>query len=625
MEKKQFQAESKRLLDLMVNSIYTHKEIFLREIISNASDAIDKLWYLSLTDDKIELKREDFQISLKADKQYRILTITDNGIGMTKEELEANLGTIAKSGSLGFKEKLPEGAEVDIIGQFGVGFYSAFMVSEAVTVVTRAYGSGESYMWQSSGADGYTVTSCEREEVGTDVILKLKEDTENEDYSQYLEQYTLSSLIKKYSDYIRWPIKMEMEKTSYEGEEKTVTTEIETLNSMVPIWQRPKSEVTEEEYFSFYKEKFNDYEDPASMLYVSAEGQVSFKALLFIPSHAPYDFYTKEYQKGLSLYSSGVLIMENCAELLPDHFRFVKGIVDSQDLSLNISRELLQHDRQLKIMATNIEKRIKSELLKLLENDRTKYEAFFGAFGLQLKYGIVSEYGAHKELLRELLMFRSSAVEGLTTLGEYVSRVKEEQKSIYYAGGDSVAKISRLPQTELLREKGMEILYFTDEVDEFVVQILMNYEEKKFKSVNSDDLELDSEDDKKNTEKLAEESKELLSFVKDTLGDKIKEARISSKLVNNPVCMSADGYISFEMEKYFNTAQPGSGAKAERVLELNPSHKVIDKLKELQEKDKEQAQKFVKILYYQALMLADLTPDDLSEYTELVTGLMLAD
>lgn len=633
MAKKQFKAESKRLLDLMINSIYTHKEIFLREIISNASDAIDKLCYLSLTDDKVGLSREDFKIDIKIDKEHRLLTVSDNGIGMSKEELESNLGTIAHSGSLQFKQELDQeeaGKEpIDIIGQFGVGFYSAFMVSEAITVISRKYGSDEAYMWQSSGADGYIITPCEKDAAGTEIIMKIKADTEEESYSEFLEPYRLRSLVKKYSDYIRYPIKMDVEhqrkkegQEDQENPEYETVVENETLNSMIPIWQQNKSKVKPEEYNDFYKEKFFDYEDPLNVIHVSAEGRISYKALLFIPAKTPYDYYTKEYEKGLQLYSSGVLIMDRCADLLPEHFRFVRGVVDSQDLSLNISRELLQHDRQLKIIASNIEKKIKSELLKMLNEDREKYEAFYKAFGLQLKYGVVGEYGANKDLLKDLLMFYSSTEGKMVTLSEYVGRMKEGQENIYYAAGESVAKIEQLPQTEIIREKGYEMLYFLDEVDEFVAQILMSFEEKNFKNINSDDLGLETEEEKAEIEKNAEENKDLLAFVKETLGDKVKDVRLSKKLRSHPVCLVPEGSLSFEMEKYLNQVQPDGKLKADRVLELNASHPIFERLKQSFETDPDAAKKYAELLYCQGLLIADLPLEDPSAYTDLVCSLI---
>lgn len=628
MEKKEFKAESKRLLDLMVNSIYTHKEIFLREIISNASDAIDKLSYIALTDDKVGLDRSDFRIDIKIDKEHKLLTVSDNGIGMDKDELENNLGTIASSGSYKFKQEHETGDDVDIIGQFGVGFYSAFMVSDAITVVTKKYGSDTAYMWQSTGADGYTINQCERDNPGTDVIMKIKDDTDDEKYSEFLEVYRIRSLVKKYSDYIRYPIVTEVERSRKkedsddENPEYESYTEEETLNSMVPIWQKPKNEVTDEEYDAFYSDKFYDYSKPLSRISISVEGAVTYKALLFIPAKAPYDYYTKDYKKGLQLYSSGVMIMDRCEDLLPEHYRFVRGVVDSQDLSLNISRELLQHDRQLKVIASNIEKKIKAELKKMMTNDRENYEKFWDAFGRQIKYGVVSDYGVNKDALSDLLIFNSSNGEKRTSLDEYVERMTEDQTAIYYASAETVDKAAKLPQAEKLLDKGYEILYLTDEVDEFVVQMLMNYKEKDFKNISTDDLGLDTEEEKKEAEKKAEENKDVLDFVKETLGDKVKEVRLSDKLKSHPVCMVPDGYVTFEMEKYFAQVQPDSAPKADKVLELNADHPVFAKLKEAMESDKDKAEKYAKMLYAQALLIADLPLEDPTEYTDLVCSLI---
>ena len=629
MAKRQFKAESKRLLDLMINSIYTHKEIFLRELISNASDAMDKLLYLALTDPAVGMSRGDFEISIEVDKANRTLKVSDNGIGMGKEELEQNLGVIARSGSLQFKDEMEANPDIDIIGQFGVGFYSTFMVSEKVTVISRRYGEETAWKWESEGADGYTITVCDKEGVGTDVIIHSKEDTEDEKYSRFLDTRELSALVKKYSDYIRYPIKAEMEnyrpKEKSSEDEKTeyeTVLERETINSMVPIWQRNRSELTDEDYNAFYKEKFFDFEDPIKTIHVSAEGSVTFKALLFIPKKTPYDFYSKEYARGLQLYSSGVLIMDKCEDLLPDHFRFVRGIVDSQDLSLNISREMLQHTRQLKIIASNIEKRIKSDLARMLESEREKYEEFFKSFGLQLKYSLVNNYGAEKEQLRDLLLFYSSAEEKLTTLAEYVSRMKEEQKYIYYACGDSLKKISQLPQTELLREKGYEMLFLTDEVDEFALQMLSDHEEKEFRSISGGDLGLESGEEKEKTDKLEEDSREILAFIKERLGESVKEVKISRKLVKAPVCISTEGSVSLEMERYFNSIQPDSKVKAERVLEINPSHPAYEALVHAFVEDKDKAGRYAELLYNQALIMANMPIEDPAGYAELVCGLM---
>ncbi len=638
MEKKLFQAESKRLLDLMIHSIYTHKEIFLRELISNGSDAMDKLHYLSLTDETARGVVDKFQMKLTVDPEKRELILSDTGIGMTLEELEANLGTIAKSGSLQFKEEMTKAENheqdtVDIIGQFGVGFYSAFMVSKKVTVITKAYNSDQAYCWESEGADGYTITPCEKDGVGTTIIMTLLDDTEEEKYSEYLETYKLKSLVKKYSDYVRYPIVMDVEKSRpIEKEEADENEEIEyetyveeeTLNSMIPIWQRSRSEVSDEDCNQYYKEKFYDHEDPILTLRVNAEGAITYKAMLFIPSHTPYGYYTKEFEKGLQLYSSGVMIMDKCADLLPEHFRFVKGIVDSQDLSLNISRELLQHDRQLKVIASNIEKKIKSELQKLMKNHREKYEQFFGQFGLQLKYGVVSDFGMHKETLQDLLLFHSSTENKLVSLKEYVERMKEDQPYIYYACGESVKKIDQLPQTEPVREKGYEMLYLVDDIDEFVFQTLMKYADKEFKSINGDDLGLESDADKKQMEEQIEENKDLLAFVKEALKDSVHRVILSKKLKSHPVCLSSDSPISLEMEKYFK-AMPGGATpdmKAERVLELNPNHAVFTALQDAYKNDQEKAKKYAEILYYQALLIADISLEDPARYTDLVCELM---
>ena len=579
MKMKQFKAESKRLLDLMINSIYTHKEIFLRELISNASDAIDKLYYHALSDGNTGLNRDDFSIELAIDKENRTLTITHNGCGMTKEELENNLGVIAKSGSLAFKQENEAKEDIDIIGQFGVGFYSAFMVAANVKVYSRAYGADEAYVWESNGAEGYTVEPCEKASNGTQIVLTIKEDTEDEKYSEFLESYRVQELVRKYSDYIRYPIRMEVEKSRMkeqpEGEEADeekapeyeTYTEVETLNSMVPIWRKNKNELTDEDYNSFYKEKFFDYSDPLKVIHTYTEGAATYHALLFIPAKAPYNYYTRDYEKGLKLYASGVLIMDSCKDLLPDHFSFVKGLVDSEDLSLNISREMLQHDRQLKVIASRLEKKIKSELLSMLKNDREKYEEFFKNFGLQLKYGVYNGFGANKELLQDLLLFYSSSEQKLVTLEEYVSRMKEDQKYIYYAGGESREQIERLPQTELVKDKGYEILYLTDDVDEFALQMMHDYSEKEFKSVSASDLDLDTEEEKKEFEKQTEENKDLLTFMKDALDGKVKAVVLSKRLKSHPVCLSNEGMLSIEMEKVLNAMPNDQKVKAERVLE----------------------------------------------------------
>ena len=629
MEKQQFKAESKRLLDLMINSIYTHQEIFLREIISNASDAMDKLAYLSLTDQNVGLNRSDFAIDITVDEKERLLTVSDNGIGMSREDMEENLGTIAKSGSLQFKKDMEQQDDIDIIGQFGVGFYSAFMVADAVTVISKKYGSNEAWMWQSSGADGYTITQCEKDAAGTQVIMHLKADTEDENYSRFLQEHELRSLVRKYSDYIRYPIRMDVTKTRVKEETKDsdkpeyeTYTENETLNSMVPLWQRAKKDVTEEEYNRFYQEKFFDYENPLATIHLSIEGNITYKALLYIPARAPYDFYTKEYKKGLQLYSSGVLIMENCEDLLPEHFRFVKGIVDSQDLSLNISREMLQHDRQLKLIASNLEKKIKSELKKLLENDREKYEKFFNAFGRNLKYGLVSEYGMHKELLQDLMLFWSSKEQKLVTLQEYVDGMAEGQEHIYFAAGESRQRLSQLPQMELLQDKGYDVLFFTEDVDEFIPQTLQKFAEKDFKNIASDDLGLTSDEEKKAMEEKNEAAKPTLDFIKETLGDRVKDVRLSATLKSHPVCLVPDEGMSFEMEKYFQKMNPEMGFKAGRILELNPEHAVFATLQIAVAQDPEKAKKYVEVLYDQSLLMAGLPIDNPTEYTDRICSLM---
>ena len=640
MAKKQFKAESKRLLDLMINSIYTHKEIFLRELISNASDAVDKLAYKALTDDKVGLNRSDFKITLVPDKEARTLTVSDNGIGMTREEMESNLGTIARSGSLQFKEEMAakEGGEdrnvADIIGQFGVGFYSAFMVADQVTVISKAYGADTAWKWESSGADGYTITECEKETPGTDVILHIKANTDDDSYDQYLQPYRLDELVKKYSDYIHYPIVMEMEHThmkpkpedageDYKPEYET-HREWETLNSMVPIWQRPKSEVKPEEYNEFYKEKFGDWEDPLAVIHVKAEGAVEYTALLFIPAHAPFNYYSRDYEKGLQLYSSGVLIMDKCPDLVPDHFSFVRGVVDSPDLSLNISREMLQHTRVLKVISTNLEKKVKAELLKLQKDDAEKYEKFYSAFGRQIKYGVVSDYGAHKELLKDLLLFWSSKEGKNTSLAAYRERMSEDQQYIYFLQAESVEQAARLPQAERILDKGYEILYLTEEVDEFVMNTLGEVDGKALKNVSDDDALPQSDEEKAQTEKQAEENKDVLDFVKETLGDRVKEARVSKILKSAPVCMTADGPVSLEMEKYFQKVDPNAAKemKAARVLELNPDSGAFAALRSALDEDKERAKTYAELLYQQALLIAGFPLEDPAGYTELVCSLM---
>lgn len=628
MAKKEFQSESKRLLDLMINSIYTHKEIFLREIISNASDAIDKLCFIALTDDKLGMTRSDFQIEIKADKDARTLTVTDNGIGMDKDDLENNLGTIASSGSYKFKQEMEQKQDdIDIIGQFGVGFYSAFMVAKEITVITKKYGCDTAYRWHSTGADGYEIEECEKDGLGTEITLTLKDNTEDESYDEFLEQYRISGLVKRYSDYIRYPIVMDMTKSRVKEETKDSDkpeyedyTERETLNSMVPIWQRAKKDVTQDEYDKFYQEKFMSMDKPVKTIVTSVEGVVTYKALLFIPSSTPYDYYTKEYKKGLQLYSNGVLITDNCEELVPEHFRFVKGIVDTADLSLNISREMLQHDRHLLTIAQNIEKKIQRELTSMLTSDRENYEKFFKAFGRQLKYGVVADYGMHKDELQDLLLFYSSTEKKPVTLAEYVDRMKEEQKFIYFATGENAAAIDALPQTELLRSKGFEILYCTEDVDEFTLQSLMMYKEKRFCSATNDDLGI--ENDEKEKEEDKKNSTALLTFVKETLGDKVAEVVESKKLVSHPVCLTAKGGISFEMEKYFNSVQPDSGMKAQRVLELNLGHASVQKMESLIQTDIDKAKKYAEVLYCQALLIAGLPLENPSAYTDLVCSLI---
>ena len=633
MEKQQFRAESKRLLDLMINSIYTHKEIFLREIISNASDAVDKLAYQALTDEKVGLNRDDFVITIQREPKYGILTVSDNGIGMSKEEMEENLGTICKSGSLDFKEQMDKQEDVDIIGQFGVGFYSAFMGAETVTVICRRYGSEEAWMWQSSGADGYTITPAQRDTAGTDVIMKLKADTEDEKYSRFLEEFELRELVKKYSDYIRYPIRMEVTKSRRKEQteedkkenrepEYEEYTEVETLNSMVPLWQRNKKDVTDEEYDAFYREKFFDYEKPICHLHLSVEGAVTYKALLYIPGRAPYDFYTKDYKKGLQLYSSGVLIMDNCEDLLPDHFRFVRGIVDSQDLSLNISREMLQHNRQLTFIAGNLEKKIKNELLDLLKNDRQTYEKFYGAFGRQLKYGTVADYGAHKEACQDLLLFWSHKQGKLVSLQEYVDAMAEGQEKIYFAPGESKDRLAKLPQVETLNGKGYDVLLFTEDVDEFIPQTLMKYANKSFCNVTTDDLGLETEEEKKQTQEKAEELKDVLSFVKETLADRVKEVRLSNSLGSYPVSLVPDAGMSFEMEKYMKRVNPEFAYSSGRILEMNAGHPAFRAMEEAIPADPEKAKDYVRLLYSQALLMADLPLEDPMAYTELVCKLM---
>lgn len=626
MRKKQFKAESKKLLDMMINSIYTHKEIFLRELISNASDAIDKLYFKSLTDDSVKLAREDFKIHIDLDKENRTIKISDNGIGMTGEELENNLGTIAKSGSFNFKKENADNEKTDdisVIGQFGVGFYSSFMVADKVEVISKAFGENVAHKWVSTGADGYTIEECEKENAGSEITLYVKEDTENEDYSKYLEQYTIDELVKKYSDYIRYPIVMEMSHQvpdpDKEGEYITEVSE-ETLNSMVPLWRKNKSEIKPEEYNEFYKQKFMDYNNPLYVIHTKTEGQATFDALLYIPENPPYDFYSKEYEKGLQLYSNGVLIMDKCADLLPDYFSFVKGLVDSADLSLNISREMLQHDHQLKIIAKAIDKKIKNELTKMLKNDREKYEKFFKTFGLQLKYGVYANYGMEKDGLKDLLLFETSADEKPTTLKEYVGRMAESQNDIYYACGENAQKIALLPQVEAVKAKGYEVLYFTDEVDEFAIQMLMEYDGKHFVNVCKDDLDLSTDAEKEAMTKKNEDAKGLLDKMKEALDGKVTAVKLTNKLGSHPVCLSAEGYVSLEMEKVLNS-MPGAnqGVKAQLVLEVNADHPIVEKLKSV---DDDTLKKYTNLLYSSARLIAGLDLENPTEFSDNLAQMM---
>ena len=628
MEKQQFKAESQRLLDLMINSIYTNREIFLREIISNASDAMDKLAYTALTDDKVGVSRDQFAITITRDEASRTLTVSDNGIGMSRQELEENLGTIAKSGSLGFKQAMEKQEDIDIIGQFGVGFYSAFMVADSVTVISRKYGEESGWKWVSDGADGYTIESCAKATPGTDIIMTLKEDTEEDNYSEFLEEYRIRGLIRKYSDYIRYPIRMEVTKSRVKEDspedkpEYESYTEMETLNSMVPLWQRAKKDVTDEEYDAFYREKFFDYNKPLARIHSSVEGNVSFKALLYVPGKAPYDFYTKDYKQGLQLYSSGVMIMDSCEDLLPEHFRFVRGVVDSQDLSLNISREMLQHNRQLTIIARNIEKKIKAELKSLMDNDREKYEQFFAAFGRNLKYSTVSEYGAHKDMTQDLLLFYSHKQGKLVSLKEYVDAMPEGQEKIYFVPGENKDRLSKLPQVQTLESKGYDTLLFTEDVDEFIPQTLMTYLEKSFCNAASEDLGLQTEEEKKAQQEKAEEKKGFLTFVKETLGDSVKEVRLSSNLGNHSVCMTPESGMSFEMEKYMKKANPEFAFTVGRILELNPDHDAVKALERAMTEDPVLARDYAQLLCCQAQLMAELPLDDPFAYTELVCKLM---
>lgn len=625
MEKKQFKAESKRLLDLMINSIYTNKEIFLRELISNASDAIDKLHYRSLTDSTINLDKEKSEITIAIDKEKRILTIEDNGCGMTQKELEENLGTIAQSGSLAFKEANEKKENIDIIGQFGVGFYSAFMVSDCITVESRAIGEKQAYRWTSTGADGYEIEPCEKENVGTKIILNIKKDTEDENYSEFLDQYRIEGLVKKYSDYIHYPIKMEKEKSKLkEGTEKEYETvkEVETLNSMIPIWKKKRSDITKEEYDSFYKDKFVDFTDPLKVIHTDAEGTFSYTALLYIPSRAPFNYYTKEYEKGLQLYSNGVLIMEKCSELIPDYFSFVKGLVDSPDLSLNISREMLQHDRQLKLIAKSIEKKISNELQTMLKDEREQYEKFFEAFGVQLKFGTYNNYGINKEKLQDLLLFYSSTEKKLVTLGEYVARMKDGQEAIYYACGESTDKIDLLPQVDQIKEKGYEMLYLTENVDEFVFQVLAEYQGKKFVNICAEDVNLDSKEEQEELKKKNEESKDMFKLMQEAISNGVQSVRFTNKLKNHPVCLSSEGAISIEMEKTLNSMPNNQNIKAQTILEINANHLIAKKIKKLYEEDKEALKDYTKILYAQARLIEGLPIDNPSEISNLVCSII---
>ncbi len=627
MKKKQFKTESQKLLDMMIHSIYTHKEIFLRELISNASDALDKLYYRSLSDGTVGLSREDYKIQIAVDKDARTLTVSDNGIGMTEAELENHLGTIAKSGSFDFKQENGKEGDVDIIGQFGVGFYSAFMVADKITVTSRAFGSDSAFTWESEGVDGYTMAKAEKASNGTDIVLHLLPDTEEEKYSEYLDSFRIRALVKKYSDYIRYPIMTEVTREVLkEGskDEYESKTELETLNSMVPLWKKSASEVTKEEYTSFYREKFFDYEEPAKVIHTKSEGNATFDALLYIPKKAPYDYYTKEFEKGLCLYSSGVMITEKCKELLPDHFSFVRGLVDSADLSLNISREMLQHDYQLRLIAKTVEKKIKNELLKLLESDRETYETFYSAFGMQLKYGVYSDFGAHKEALQELLLFRASPDCKYMSLKEYVSGMKEEQKSIYYACGETVEKAAALPKTEAVLDRGYAVLYLTDDVDEFALKMMQTYDGKSFVNVSEENLDITTDEEKESLKKENEEKKGLLDAMKEALSDKVSAVRLSATLKHHPVALTTEGGLSMDMAKVLSKMPGGdAGVKAEVVLELNRSHAITERLSELYAKDKEKLSAYTRILYAEARMIAGMTPENVQELCELTTALML--
>ncbi|MFA5524955.1 MAG: molecular chaperone HtpG [Tissierellales bacterium] len=625
MAKKEFKAESKRLLDLMVNSIYTHKEIFLRELISNASDAIDKMYYNALTDENVVFNKEDYYIKVSVEKDNRIVKVLDTGVGMTKEELEENLGTIAKSGSLSFKKENELKDGYDIIGQFGVGFYSAFMVADSVTVFSKALNSEQAYKWESTGADGYTIEPHEKTDVGTEIVLKMKDNTDDENYDEFLEEYKLKSIVKRYSDFIRYPIKMDIStrklKEGTEDEYEEVVEE-KVVNSMVPIWRKNKNELTDEDYENFYSEKHYGFDKPLKHIHISADGAVRYNSILFIPEKTPYDFYTTEYEKGLELYSSGVLIMDKCPDLVPDFFSFVKGMVDSEDLSLNISREMLQHDRQLKIIAKRIKEKIKSELQLLLKNERDKYEKFYESFGKQLKFGVYSDFGQNKETLQDLLMFYSSTEKKLVTLDEYVSRMKENQKFIYYASGDSVERIDKMPQIDILTEQGYEILYFTDDIDEFAIRMLMNYKEKEFKSVSSGDLGIEDKEKDEKQASEAEENKEIFEFMKSTLSGRVKDVKASKRLKNHPVCFATDGYLTIEMEKVLSAIPNNQEIKAEKILEINANHEVFEALKEAYEHDKDKLKLYADVLYNQALLIEGLPVEDPVEFTNNICKLM---
>ncbi len=626
MAKKQFKAESKRLLDLMIHSIYTNKEIFLRELISNASDALDKRYYLSLTDENQRVDKSELKIRIDLDKDNRTITLTDSGIGMTQEELETNLGTIAHSGSLEFKQKLEEGtSDVDIIGQFGFGFYSAFMVAQRIIVETRSAQSEQGYSWISNGEDGYTISPIMKETVGTKIILELKEESEDDKVDEYLDEYTIKNLIRKYSDHVRWPIEMEVETTkTVEGKDEPETVkEIQTLNSMVPLWKRNKSEIKEDEYNEFYKNKFMDWENPAKVMHYSVEGTTSYNALLFIPAKTPYNFYSADYEPGLQLYCKGVFIMDKAKDLVPDYFRFVRGLVDSDDLNLNISREILQQDRQMKTLAKSIEKKIKNTLEDMLKNDREKYEEFFKNFGLSLKFGVYQDYGMHKDQLQDLLLFKSTHNDEYTTLDEYVSRMKEGQDQIYFASGESIELIKKLPQMEKLQGKGYEVLYFTDDVDEFAANIMMEYKEKKFKSINQGDLDLDDEEEKKAKEEKTQENKSMLDKMKEALGEKVKEVRLSSRLKSHPVCLVSDEGLSMEMEKVLNQMPNQNEVKAGKILEINPDHEIFATLQKIYDKHPELMDEYTDLLYTQAMLIEGYKIEDPIAYANQVCDLMI--